>query len=111
MSDLPPDLPRLRTLRTWHAMWVARIDEAITEAERRDAEEQHRRERAARPRPEWIVEREHSGPPTIHTGDCGIKLKGLRVAGCTQEEARRALADGANDCPLCRPDNALGLIL
>ncbi|MET8435376.1 hypothetical protein ABZV61_21830 [Streptomyces sp900116325] len=34
MTDLlPSDLPRLRTLRTWHAMWVERIDEAIAVAE------------------------------------------------------------------------------
>ncbi|MEU6647774.1 hypothetical protein ABZ863_35370 [Saccharomonospora sp. NPDC046836] len=33
MSDLPADLPRLHVLRTWHAMWLARIDAAIATAE------------------------------------------------------------------------------
>ncbi|WP_323181346.1 hypothetical protein [Streptomyces sp. NBC_00154] len=37
MSDLlSSDLPRLRTLRTWHAMWMERIDEAIAAAEQRE---------------------------------------------------------------------------
>ncbi|WP_347232857.1 hypothetical protein [Streptomyces silvensis] len=49
MSDLPPDLPRLRTLRTWHAMWVERLDEAIATAEQQEVE--RARGRARRPPP------------------------------------------------------------
>ncbi|WP_329453125.1 hypothetical protein OG894_03465 [Streptomyces sp. NBC_01724] len=40
MHDLPSDLPRLRTRRTWYAMWVDRIDEAIAAAEQREKERQ-----------------------------------------------------------------------
>ncbi|MFI9041416.1 hypothetical protein [Streptomyces sp. NPDC053726] len=45
MFDLPSDLPRLRTLRTWYAMWLGRIDEAIAAAEQREAEQQQGEER------------------------------------------------------------------
>ncbi|MET9563777.1 hypothetical protein [Streptomyces tauricus] len=31
-DDLPPDLARLLRLRTWHAVWLARIDEAARTA-------------------------------------------------------------------------------
>lgn len=40
VHDLPSDLPRLRTRRTWYAMWVDRIDEAIAAAEQREKERQ-----------------------------------------------------------------------
>ncbi|WP_392840276.1 hypothetical protein [Streptomyces sp. LN500] len=53
MYDLPPDLPRLRTLRTWYGMWVDRIDEAIAAAEQREKERQQGEERR-RPVPDWM---------------------------------------------------------
>ncbi|WP_157868843.1 hypothetical protein [Streptomyces atriruber] len=60
--DLPPDLPRLRIPRTWRAMWVQRLDGAIAEAERREAE-RIRGEQARPPAPDWLIER----------GNCGLK--------------------------------------
>lgn len=30
-DDLPPDLERLLTLKVWHAMWLARIDNKIAD--------------------------------------------------------------------------------
>lgn len=36
--DLPSGLLHLRAVRTWHAMWIRRLDEAIADAERREAE-------------------------------------------------------------------------
>lgn len=49
-DDLPPDLPRLLTLRVWHAMWLARIDHKIADLKRQEAErERGRRVRPARP--------------------------------------------------------------
>ena len=44
-DDLPSDLPRLETLRTWHALWVDRIDAKIRQV--REREEQQARATAA----------------------------------------------------------------
>lgn len=117
MNDLPPDLLRLRTLRTWHAMWVTRLDEAIAEAERVEAEGQRRQERAAQPPPEWVAQRGvGAGPPTIHTtlGEADACWDAVvdyaRVRPITRAQALRALADeGAQACIQCRPDTVLGL--
>ncbi|WP_147450769.1 hypothetical protein [Streptomyces hoynatensis] len=48
MSELPPDLPRLRAIARWLELTQARVRKAIAEAEVRAAEE------AARPR--WWVQ-------------------------------------------------------
>lgn len=113
---LPPDLPRLETLRAWHVMWVGLLDEAIAEARQRKAEERRGRER--RPPPaEWIVQRGIGiGPPMIHTkigegaAQCWARVGAERCAPTTREKARHALAEeSAQACGICRPDTVLGL--
>ncbi|MGW3312090.1 hypothetical protein ACWDG9_36535 [Streptomyces sp. NPDC001073] len=67
-DDLPSDLGRLHTLRTWHAMWLERIDRQIAYVQKRQAEEE--RGRRSRPRPaDWVVElsRATNGPRTADT--------------------------------------------
>ncbi|MFI2729811.1 DUF6233 domain-containing protein, partial [Streptomyces sp. NPDC018647] len=95
LDDLPPDLHRLETLRTWHAMWLDRIDEKIA----RVRVEEERQARAAREReqraPDWIVELgigQGSPPAEIHRGDCYAAGKKRRPI--SRDEARWELARG-----------------
>ena len=84
LDDLPPDLDRLTTLRTWHAMWLERIDRRIASVQKRQAEEE--RGRRSRPLPpDWVVElsRATGGPLQVHDGECGMKGRRHRAA-CTR---------------------------
>ncbi|GGZ42656.1 DUF6233 domain-containing protein [Streptomyces poonensis] len=79
--------------------------------ERRVAE----RERgvAARPAaPEWTVERSLGGGRAsavyVHAGGC--HMAGKRAKGVTRDVAVRALAEGVEACPHCRPDTELGVL-
>jgi hypothetical protein len=110
-DDLPPDLERLETLRTWHAMWVARIDAKINrvrlEAEQRARAAAAREERA----PDWLLEyglNRDAMPNAVHTGDC--HMAGKRSKGVDSDTARRALASGVSACTHCRPDTELGVL-
>ncbi|MGC4947683.1 DUF6233 domain-containing protein [Streptomyces sp. DT224] len=109
-DTLPPDLDRLRTLRTWHAMWLARLDRAIAEAETREAEKR-RGEEARQPVPDWMIEHgigQGSPPSELHAGDC--HMAGRRVQPVTRDQALQALNTGLRACTHCRPDTALGFL-
>lgn len=108
MFDLPPDLPRLRTLELWHRLWLDRIQQAIAEAE---ADEQRQQKEAAHTRPVvgWRIERRHmtdNRDGYLHVGDC--HMGGGRA--CTREQALEALAAGVVACEFCRPDTELGVL-
>ncbi|MCX5144647.1 DUF6233 domain-containing protein [Streptomyces sp. NBC_00338] len=110
MYDLPADLPRLRTLRTWTAMWVARIDEAIAAAEQQEREKRQGEERRP-PVPDWIVELgigQGAPPSEIHAGYC--RAAGKRRRAIDRDQARALLADGIRACSHCRPDTDLGVL-
>jgi hypothetical protein len=110
VTNLPPDLPRLRVLETWLALTLAQVRQAIADAERRENERQ-RGEQARPAPPDWLLEtglNRDSPPVQIHTGDCWNK--GKRVRGITRDEALRALADGVRACTACRPDTELGFL-
>lgn len=110
MSDLPPDLPRLRTLRMWHNMWLQRIDGAIAAAEQREREQQQGEERRP-PAPDWVLELGIGGgapPAEVHAGHC--YAIGRRHRTITREQALEALAEGVRACVHCRPDTALGVL-
>jgi hypothetical protein len=110
MYDLPPDLPRLRTLRTWYGLWVARIDEAIAAAEQREKERQQGEERRP-PTPDWVMELSigvGARPIEVHVGGCYAAGKRQRVI--TREQALAALADGIRAYIHCRPDTELGVL-
>ncbi|MFB7162348.1 DUF6233 domain-containing protein [Streptomyces sp. NPDC056242] len=107
MSDLPPDVERLETLRTWHQMTLDRIDRALVAARQREEEQQARRERAA-------AESRFKVEPgldqqIIHRGGCQ-KWTGTN-SYLDRSEVLLAIGDNAlnvQPCPICRPDTALG---
>ncbi|WP_406326291.1 DUF6233 domain-containing protein [Streptomyces sp. NBC_01617] len=105
MSYLPSDLPRLRTLRTWRAMWVERIDAV----EQREEERQQGEER--RPPPDWIIELGigvGARPIEVHVGGC--YAAGKRHHAVTRERALAALDDGIRAHIHCPPDIELGVL-
>ncbi|MER8002956.1 DUF6233 domain-containing protein [Streptomyces sp. NPDC095613] len=114
MFDLPPDLPRLRTLETWHATWLRRIREAIAAVEEREAEARRaavERELRRPPVPEWIVSRgidARREPVQVHQGGC--HMAGKHIKPITRDEALHLLAAGVEACSHCRPDTELGVL-
>ncbi|MGW2169374.1 DUF6233 domain-containing protein [Streptomyces sp. NPDC001705] len=110
MTDLPPDLPRLRTLETWLAYTLDEVRAAIRQAERREAERQRGIRDRPRP-PDWLLEtglNQNSPPVQVHQGDCWNR--GRRTRGISLDEARRAITEGVTPCDVCRPDSALGFL-
>jgi hypothetical protein len=109
VNDLPPDLPRLRTLETWLSLQLTHIRDAIAAAERREAEQQ-RAAQARPPAPDWLLEqglnRDHA--LYIHTGDC--VMAGKRVRPIDRTAAIQALTEGVTACGHCRPDSELGIL-
>jgi hypothetical protein len=110
VDDLPPDLPRLRTLETWLVYTLARVRRQIADAERREQERQ--RGLTARPvPPDWLLElglNQDSPPVQVHVGGCWNA--GKRTRGIRRDEALRVLADGVKACGACRPDSELGFL-
>ncbi|NUP23586.1 MAG: hypothetical protein HOZ81_47530 [Streptomyces sp.] len=110
MSDLPPDLPRLRTLETWLAMSLERVREQIAVAEQREAERRQGEERRP-PAPDWVLELGigvGALPAEVHAGHC--YAIGRRRRPITREQALAALAEGVRACVHCRPDTDLGVL-
>lgn len=108
MFDLPPDLPRLRTLERQLSIWMGHIRQAIVEAE---ATEQRQQKEAAHTRPVvgWRIERRHMNDNRdgfLHVGDCHMGSG----RACTREQALEALAAGVVACEFCRPDTELGIL-
>lgn len=110
MTDLPPDLPRLRTLETWLALALDEVRQAIAAAEQRERERQRGIE-ARPPAPEWLLElglNRDAPPVQVHVGGCWNS--GKRSRGVSREDALRALAEGVKACSACRPDSKLGFL-
>lgn len=110
MTDLPPDLPRLRTLETWLALALDDVRKAIAVAEQRERERQRGIEARPAP-PEWLLElglNRDAPPVQVHVGGCWNS--GKRVRGVSREDALRALAEGVKACSACRPDSELGFL-
>lgn len=109
MSDLPPDLPRLRTLETWLVMSLDRVRERIAAEEQRERERRHGL--AVRPPvPDWQIEvgiGASRAPLYVHVGGC--RMAGKRVRAVSREAAARAVADGVEACSHCRADTELGI--
>jgi hypothetical protein len=108
---LPDDLARLITLRTWHAMWLERIDAKIAAVRQHEAERERAR-RARPPRPEWVVELgigDGRPPLEVHAGHC--YAIGTRRQAVSHNEARQLLADGVRACSHCTPDTTLEIPL
>lgn len=110
MTDLPPDLPRLRTLETWLAYTLDRVRQQIAGAERQEHERQQG-EKARPPAPDWVLELgigRDAVPVYVHEGSCWNA--GKRSRGVPRDMALRALTEGVPACPHCRPDSALGYL-
>ncbi|MFC8124670.1 DUF6233 domain-containing protein [Streptomyces sp. NPDC057302] len=111
MNDpLPLDeLAALRFLERVQERDLARTRRWITDAERREAE-RIRGEQARPPAPDWLIEQGLDGraPVYVHVGGC--HMAGKRSRGVTQDQARRALYEGVDACPHCRPDTELGVL-
>ncbi|MFE6848657.1 DUF6233 domain-containing protein [Streptomyces sp. NPDC057686] len=71
MSELPPDLPRLRTVVTYLRGELVRAERALNLAEEREALAA-RRQPLPEP-PAWLIERGIGAgrhPVRVHAGDC-----------------------------------------
>lgn len=110
VTDLPPDLPRLRTLETWLADALDEVREAIARAEQREREAAYGLEHRPPP-PDWLLEQglnRDSPPVQVHVGGCWNA--GKRSKGVGRDDALRALAAGVRACSACRPDTELGYL-
>jgi hypothetical protein len=110
MSDLPPDLPRLRTLEHWLTLSLDRVRERITFHEQRQHEQAHGA--AVRPPvPDWILETgigQRREPLYVHVGGC--HMAGKRQHPIDRAQAIRALSDGVEACAHRRADTALHVL-
>ncbi|MEU0691572.1 DUF6233 domain-containing protein [Streptomyces uncialis] len=109
MSDPAARLTQLRFLERVQLGDLERTRRWIADEERREAE--RARGVAARPpTPDWVVEGGiGAGPPVyVHIGGC--HMAGPRSRGVARDQAVRALVDGVEACPHCRPDSALGVL-
>ncbi|MEV4438533.1 DUF6233 domain-containing protein [Streptomyces sp. NPDC049577] len=106
MNDLPPDLPRLRTLETWLAHTLDRVRARIADLERQTANTPPPPPHV----PDWVLSGGRAGQdPALHVGGCGMAGKSPRPL--TRDQALQALTDGSVPaCPICRPDTELGLL-
>ncbi|MGW1334607.1 DUF6233 domain-containing protein [Streptomyces rubiginosohelvolus] len=117
-DDLPPDLPRLRTLETWAAHYLTRIRTRIAAVKRQQTQQQPPAPTAtppARPAagpgrartPDWGLAEAGIGAPAteVHRGDCWGR--GRSLVPVSEERARAELAGGAQPCAVCRPDRVL----
>ncbi|MEU8968118.1 DUF6233 domain-containing protein [Streptomyces monashensis] len=110
MNDLPPDLPRLRTLETWLSYTLARVRQQIADIERQQVERE-RGEQARPEPPDWLIEyglNRDSLPTAVHVGEC--TMAGKRSKATDSDTIRRALAGGVKACTFCRPDTELGIL-
>ncbi|MER8062752.1 MULTISPECIES: DUF6233 domain-containing protein [unclassified Streptomyces] len=137
MSDLPSDPPRLRAIldhlerqvaetetigiylrlqRDEVRKALARATSAPTRARARTPqrpETQHHR-----PSAEYLMESK-SGPDdplpvVVHVGACTIRQGRRTPSAISAQQARMVLTDtviGAEPCPVCRPENKLGIDL
>jgi hypothetical protein len=109
VTDLPLDLPRLRTLETWLALSLAEVRQAIAAAEQRERERQHGL--AARPpAADWLLEAGINDGPAVYVHMGGCNMAGKRCRGVPRDLAMRALTEGVEACPHCRPDTELGYL-
>ncbi|MET9438994.1 DUF6233 domain-containing protein [Streptomyces sp. NPDC006551] len=111
MSELPPDLPRLRTLEHWLVLSLDRVRARIAEVETREAA--LRPVRVLPEGPGWVLAYLRVGgrpvADSIHIGDC--RMAGKITKPLSRDEARHALtAGGIRACDICRPDSDLGIL-
>ncbi|MGY1548266.1 DUF6233 domain-containing protein [Streptomyces sp. MN6] len=109
-DDSGSRLALLRFLEEVQRRDLERTRRWIAAEEQRETERQ-RGMQARPPVPDWLLERglnAHSDPVYVHAGGCWNA--GKRSAGVPREQALRALAEGVQACPHCRPDTELGYV-
>ena len=111
MYDLPPDLPRLRTLETYLAMLLGDVRDRIGKIEQQQATSAPRR--ALPDKPEYVLSylRERGQPiaDSVHLGDC--KQVSHHTRPLTRDQALQAITSGGiRACEICRPDSSLGVL-
>ncbi|MFK4100867.1 DUF6233 domain-containing protein [Streptomyces sp. NPDC019531] len=67
---------------------------------------------AARPpAPDWLIERGRSQRNAVYVHVGGCWNAGSRSKGVERDQVLRALAEGVDACPQCRPDTVLGSLV
>lgn len=108
MNDKPAS--RLDVLRFLERVQLGDLERTrrwIANEERREREQQRGHD-ARPPAPDWLLEQGIGDGPAVyvHVGGCWSAKK--RCRGVTRDQALRALVDGVDACPQCRPDTELG---
>lgn len=106
----PPRLAQLRFLERVQLSDLERTRQWIAAEERRQQERQ-RGTQAQPPAPDWLLEvglMRDAPPVYVHVGDC--HMAGKRSKGVPRDVALRALTEGVDACPHCRPDSELGFL-
>jgi hypothetical protein len=108
-DSAPSRLDSLHFLARVQEQDLDRTRRWIAAEEQRQAEQQ-RGEQARPPQPDWMIEQGLNGghPVYVHAGDC--HMTGKRSKGVSEDQARRALAEGVAACTHCRPDTELGYL-
>lgn len=110
MNDSPASrLDQLRFLKRVQEQDLERTRRWIEVEERREAERQ-RGIRARPPEPDWLIERGLNGRAAVYVHVGGCWNAGKRCRGVERDQALRALTEGVDACPHCRPDTELGLL-
>ncbi|MEU3556072.1 DUF6233 domain-containing protein [Streptomyces fragilis] len=110
-SDAEPSrLALLRFLERVQLRDLERTRRWIVQEEQRMAVVRRRADRDGQPEAQWLVEHGLGGssPVYVHVGGCWSG--GRRSRAVAREQALRALAEGVQPCPQCRPDTELGLL-
>ncbi|MEU0208034.1 DUF6233 domain-containing protein [Streptomyces canus] len=110
MNDSGPSkLALLRFLERMQERDLARTRRWIAQEEQREAERQ--RGLAARPSaPDCLIERGLSRRNAVYVHVGGCWTAGSRSQGVERDQELRALAEGVDACPQCRPDTTLGIL-
>ncbi|MCX4648135.1 MULTISPECIES: DUF6233 domain-containing protein [unclassified Streptomyces] len=108
-SGAPTRLDLLRFLERVQVGDLDRTRRWIAAEERRETE----RQRGAQVQPptlDWLIEMGLDGrdPVYVHVGGC--HMAGKRSRGVDRDQAIRAVTEGVDACPHCRPDTELGLL-
>ncbi|MET7538248.1 DUF6233 domain-containing protein [Streptomyces sp. NPDC005507] len=110
MNDiLTSRLDMLHFARRIAVQQVEQIDRWIAAEERRETGQA--REAAPRPpAPDWLIEMGLGGrdPVYVHIGGC--HMAGKRSRGVDRDQALRAVTEGIDACPHCRPDTELRVL-
>ncbi|MEK0101254.1 DUF6233 domain-containing protein [Streptomyces sp. NPDC056121] len=111
MND-PASPTRLDLLRFLERVQLGDLDRTrkwIAAEERRETERQ-RGAQAQPPDPDWLIEMGLGGrdPVYVHVGGC--HMAGKRSRGVDRDQALRAVTEGIDSCPHCRPDTELGVL-